>query len=484
MITVRGTEQHDRQWLESEDRRAFAQLVAGVVAASVLPPPLEAVAAPISVRVDRDRRLGRLAAFAFGFSMEKHLIGQRNFFSPSNEQFIGCCRVLGEQVFRIGGSHMDQVTWDPTGRGGDGRHTCPADVSAFAEFVKAVGWRVIYGLNLANGTPDTTAAEGKVVADALGDALIAFEIGNEPNLYVRHGLRPAGYDFPEFLAEWQAHARALRAAVANARISGPGAFNRGWKRFGIPFANELGRSLFMLTSHYYCANGKQPGATLQELLDDLPRLYDEVSTMVAAARNNGIPAGFRMVETNTFFGGGADGISDAAVSALWALEYGLRAAELGATGLNFQLGPASHSNTALAIAPGRVAAVRPEFYGLAMLAQLGQGDMLETAVTATPPGLTAHAVGTREGRVDLVLVNLTDQAKPDVQIATGQASQLETLWLRTRGLAAKQGITLGGAVIGTRGADPAHWDTVANPSRGGITMDVPAASAVCLRMSS
>jgi hypothetical protein len=50
-------------------------------------------------------------------------------------------------------------------------------------FLGATGWSLIWGLNLGEGTAEQAAEEAQAVSAAIGTRLIAFEIGNEPDLF-------------------------------------------------------------------------------------------------------------------------------------------------------------------------------------------------------------------------------------------------------------------------------------------------------------
>src|SRR5262249_55677201 len=78
-------------------------------------------------------------------------------------------------------------------------------------------WRLIYGLNLATGTPEEAAAEAAYVAGAVGPQLLAFQIGNEPDGFGRwSGGRPKTYDTTAFLDEWPRFHPAIPAAAPGA----------------------------------------------------------------------------------------------------------------------------------------------------------------------------------------------------------------------------------------------------------------------------
>lgn len=93
-------------------------------------------------------------------------------------------------MLRIGANQVDRSSWNGVVEGLT--PILPAQIDAFAAFVQATQWQVIYGVNLARNTPANAADEAAYVAERLGPSLLAWEIGNEPDLYVRHGYRPEG----------------------------------------------------------------------------------------------------------------------------------------------------------------------------------------------------------------------------------------------------------------------------------------------------
>ena len=128
-----------------------------------------------------------------------------------------------------------------------------------------VGWKLIYGLNLARGTADAAAEEASYVARAIGGNLLAFQIGNEPDGFGRWtAVRPQTYDFNAYLAEWRAFRAAIAARVPQARFAGPDvASDTTW--VGQLAAQER-EDLVLLTRHYY-ADGPAgaPGVSLGKL---------------------------------------------------------------------------------------------------------------------------------------------------------------------------------------------------------------------------
>src|SRR5206468_2667046 len=99
----------------------------------------------------------------------------------------------------------------------------PAAIDNLRGFLDATGWHCIYGLNFGTGSPERDAEEAAYVARALGPRLKYFQIGNEPDFYRQpnNRLRETGWDFPDYLREWVAIAKAVIERVPDARFGGP-----------------------------------------------------------------------------------------------------------------------------------------------------------------------------------------------------------------------------------------------------------------------
>src|SRR5262249_20471679 len=82
------------------------------------------------------------------------------------------------------------------------------------------------------------------------DHLIAFEIGNEPDLFsARHRPRSTGYTYDAYLHEYRAFRDALRTAIAHVPLAGPdAAIQTDWV---VNFARDEGYDVKLLTHHYY-----------------------------------------------------------------------------------------------------------------------------------------------------------------------------------------------------------------------------------------
>ena len=164
---------------------------------------------------------------------------------------MGLFRGLGpDAVLRLGGNTSERTAWRDTGNASVAQAfvITPAAIDALAGLVNALDWRLIYGLNLARGTPEAAAEEAAYVARAVGPRLLAFQIGNEPDGFGRwSGVRPQSYDF-NALVEWRKFYTAIRARLPTVRFAGPVIAEQKWIR---PFIGAVGDELILVTRHYY-----------------------------------------------------------------------------------------------------------------------------------------------------------------------------------------------------------------------------------------
>ncbi|KAI0354195.1 glycoside hydrolase family 79 protein [Trametes cingulata] len=176
----------------------------------------------------------------------------------------------------------------------------------------------------------------------LGDNLIGLQVGNEPDLYQRHGHRPEGYGPFDYFGEFGqvlATMRQMGVPVTN-NLIGPSLATGDWVPedvWNTGFIPAYSDALTALTVEHYpddnCAaiyegfgTPKDPQAEFAKYLDHSAGINTIKpylnSTMIA--QQAGKP--FIMFETNSASCGGFPGISTSFGAALWALDYGLQMA--------------------------------------------------------------------------------------------------------------------------------------------------------------
>jgi hypothetical protein len=341
---------------------------------------------------------------------------------------------------------------------------------------------VIYGVNLARNTPANAASEASYVASRLGSSLLAWEIGNEPDLYRRLGYRPDSWAYADYLTEWRALRDAMSAASPGVPFSGP-ATSFDLTRIALPFAGDEGARIAMLTQHYYRANGEDPGSTLSLLLKPDPNLQPELTRLVKAAADAGVPQGMRYDEANSFYNGGRPNVSNAYGTAFWVMDFMFTCAVAGCTGVNLHSGGSGPGYTPIADNDGVVADARPEYYGMLMFTQACPGTpMPGTVASSDAINANAWAVARADSGLNVVLINKDADRNISMNVATGVAAgSFEPLWLQGPKLSETKGQTLGGVGIGSDGSWSRQPQAPLVASDGHLEVILPPASAVLLR---
>ena len=285
------------------------------------------------------------------------------------------------------------------------------------ELVNALDWRLIYGLNLARGTPEAAAEEAAYVARALGPRLLAFQIGNEPDGFGRwSGVRPQSYEFNAFLAEWRKFYTAIRARLPTVRFAGPDIAEQKWIR---PFIEAVGDDLILVTRHYYADGpGDAPHISLARLLSSAPQAKTTLEEMRSISESSRLP--FRIAETNSIFNEGQPGVSDAFGSALWAIEFMFQVAEAGGEGINFHAGDAK-AYTPIGPGPNGRHLARPLYYGLLMFKEAVRGaSMLPARLVDPDLNMTAYATRAADDKLKVCLINKDFERGARVGIKAGR----------------------------------------------------------------
>ncbi len=433
----------------------------------------------LRIRLDRTRPGVTLTSRFVGLSYEKDTLRQP-MFTPDNRDLLRLYRLLGPGVLRIGANAVDRCAWLG---GTPGLTPIQTEmVDALSAFARQADWQVIYGINLADNTTALAAAEASYTARALGDSLLAFEIGNEPDLFPHNGHRPRSWGYGDYLAEWRAMASAITAAAPMARLAGPVAasFSTG---FTLPFVRDAAGEISLLTEHYYRADGRDRGSTLDLLLQPDPALSGQLRSVSQAVRDSRLPLGWRMGECNSFFNGGAPNISNAYGTALWVMDFMFRCALDGCGGVNLHGGGHGPGYTPIADDRGDIVEIRPVYYGLLLFALSAQGTSVPCVIDGPVRArFSAYGVLRDDGGVNVLMINKEVATTVNAELQLGQAaSVLEPFWLTGPDLAATSGQALNAATVAADGTwtpkDPATVPVRAETA----VIRLPPARAVLLR---
>jgi hypothetical protein len=452
--------------------------------------PADDVSAPakVLVTVHPDKPGVAIPTNFLGLSYEKAMLAESHF-RPDNDELIHLFQNLGNGVVRFGGNKVETTHWQGAPSttlntaSNPGTGICPRDLDNLYSFAKQSGWRVIHGLNLAGNNPDLAADEAAYALQIGGPTVLAFEVGNEPDYYVRHNLRPVGYAYSQYCTAAGAEQRAILARSPNAPLAGPATTKLSdW--FASFVADYQGR-VVLATSHFYSLSAKStdsrtPGfPTVENLLSGSTKKIwrSVIGERQKAAHDAGIP--FRLGECNTVSNGGKDGVSDVFASALWGVDFLFDVAELGVAGINFHGGFSEHGYTPFSFRDQHYSA-HPLYYGMLLFHQAAVGRVVPVECQTTV-NITAHAVLGDDGKLRVVLINKDLAQAVSAFITCGLLKQnAKVIRLEAPSVLSKDKITLAGSAVSASGT----WTTRLGESvisvNGTFEVLLPAASALLL----
>jgi hypothetical protein len=407
-------------------------------------------------------------------------------------------------VLRIGGNSADRTWWPIRGQIPPGGITYGLNNSWMRTthaLAKALGAKMIMGVNLAGGRPSVAATEARALLAGVGRRTVqAFEIGNEPDVYGmfpwyrdRRGrvffARGHGYNLNRFITQFSR----WRAAMPSAPVTGPAFAELTWLS-GLPQFMSAEPGMKLLTLHRYplracLTNTSDPGyPTIPNLLSDKSSigLAQQVAPYVTAAHDRRL--GFRLDEMNSASCSGKPGVSDTFASALWVMDTLFNLASVGVDGVNvhslpgaaYELFSFTHTSS------GWQAFVHPEYYGMLLFARAFPPGARLLPVNVSPNGpVKVWATRSQDFQTRVVLINKDPTTSYTVQLQVpGFSSQAHLERLKAPDVSSADGVTLGGQSFGdttTTGVlpGPPQTETV-SPVLGGYTVKLPPASAALL----
>jgi hypothetical protein len=434
-----------------------------------------------------------------GLSYETLQLSDPTFFSADNHALVQLFLQLSPHgVLRIGGNTSDYTIWseyrgqlpvEPAGKIGPRKTFVlhPQALDTLAGFLRATGWKLVFGVNLKIGVPAMAVELARAVQKAVGDSLIAVQIGNEANNYEK--------DYPAFDAAWTPYADAIRAA--GIPIAGPdtGA-NTDWV---IDYAQRHGADNVFLSRHYYRDSANN--GSIPNMLAADTDFYAEVEQIMRVADASHLP--FRLTEANSYYFGGRDGVSNVFASALWGADFMLALAQRGVAGINFHGGTLQSVEASLGHGVGPAPSVadlsarrdavtsrysaiagdvalgfqpRPLYYGIVLAQQFAGSRILPGRLQADGVNLTAYAAD-RDGAMHIALINKDDTRDAIVTLSglNGLAAG-KLMRLTAPSLDSRHGITL----EGIDAAPPEH--AIRIDAQGIGQVFVPRASAAYVRL--
>ena len=345
-------------------------------------PAAASAAATVAVAIDTHHPRAPVPEGFLGLSFEMSALPSLAG-DGTHGDLVKLLRSLGPGVLRFGGVSADtQAAWT------DRVTPLPSwasvavtdgELRQLATLAARSGWHVLLTLGLAHFEPVAAAREAAAAKAALGKWLIGFELGNEPDAYAQHGLRPEPWTFTQYEPQALAYLRAIAKAAPHVPLAGPDVSgSHAFPRWGRPEAIWLRPAL--LTGHHYPLGcNKIPAPSIAGLLSQETRTKEQRSLgrYMAVSDAHRIP--FRLTETGSVSCGGTAGISNTFASTLWAADYVADAMTSGLRGINFQGAPGNCMGYSplCASTPARLHAgilrAQPEWYAL-LLARSLTGD--------------------------------------------------------------------------------------------------------------
>jgi hypothetical protein len=471
--------------------------------------------------VDLDSASYLIPANYCGFSYELAQLMDPNFFAASNKELIAFFRLLTPQgVLRLGGNTSescwfkvdDSVTapeirpavqtaaenWMPQ----QAFEIDPPAIDNLAEFLQATDWKLIYGMAFGHSSPERAAREAEYVAKKVGDRLLYFQIGNEPDLYhnPQNKTRPPDWSFDDYLKEWLGYAEAIRARVPNAKFGGPDvAASSDWiPRFTKAAEAKLGNRFVAATGHYYAEGPPDdPRMTTGRLLRGDPQIAVRTKSIADAAAKDGLV--YRMTEGNSCYRGGKPGMSDALAGALWGSDYLLTLATNGCAGVNLHGGSGNAVRASLgnhmpgeSLAPGKKVKgsfytpiagsaeegfeARPIFYGMMLANQFAGAKVRPVKLAAEDVNATAYAAE-KDDQLRVAIFNKDGAKDLALNLRMPPGYKRAKVWRLTGPALDSPDVTLAGATV----SPAATWSptTVETPqiAGDGAELNIPRASA-------
>lgn len=431
----------------------------------------------LPLRIFPEQRSHLFQPGAIGLSIEASQLSSP-VIAAGDRSLVALMRRLGPATLRIGGNSADRAWWTARAEAKPAWATStltPIDLEHLRRLLDATDWQTVLTVNLGHFDPRRAASEAAVAARILGPRLRAIEIGNEPNAFGTPGkrLRKPTYGVGDYLQELAVYRAHIEAAAPRVEFAGPDLSFAPSSHTWLPEIAAVSPSPFNeLTHHYYSTAYNLPDGhctptplpTARELLLPPVREYENtvIGRLTAAGAIAHRPTVFS--ETNTTTSCNAAGGPDTSpvfASALWALDWSLRAASAGVSSLDFhgKFGRCSaYSFSPICIprnSPAEHPLPRPVYSGLLAATYLEGGRFVPVELEgaqAAGGNVTAYATRRRDGRLTLAVINFQPRGKPSVAISSPGYSAASTRLLRAPSIHARSRIRFGGKSLGAAGS--------------------------------
>lgn len=467
-----------------------------ILAGCLLATPASAQS-PVTVAVDTRSPGFSIPDDFSGLSFEtSHLLlnrAGRHFFSATNTPLITLFRNLGLGNLRLGGGTADLPDYDIPGL---------KDIDNLFAFARVAGVKVIYSLRLLNGSTNIDATLARYIWMHYRSQLACFAIGNEPDWKSYHHSDPRITNYTSYLAAWNDFAAAITNAAPGARFAAPdtggniltGPPNEGpgpsWTT-AFARAEKNSGMIALITQHHYVGekpSEKSARTAINEMLSPLWNTVTNQTLFQVMARpvmSEGLP--YRFTEADDYVVG-VPGASDTFAAALWALDFMHWWAAHGCAGVNFHNRRWIPNDTITRDWSGRLV-INPKGYGIKAFDLGGHGRVMPATITNPDRlNLTAYAVAD-SNRLYVTLVNKEHGERGRSAVVTIRSGNFSGpaaamfLAAPAGNVAARTGITLGGAPITARAPWKGTWMPLQRGTDKQWTVTITAASAAVVSIA-
>ncbi len=440
---------------------------------------------PITVAIDESRPSYRIPSDFEGLSYETGLLGEDpEFLNANNTVLIQLIKNLGNGILRIGGNTSDETSWTGLPR----KDNTPknllttSDIDRLSAFSKAIGWRVLFGLNLGDNNPTAAGNEAMYVYNSLQKDLYAFQSGNEPDVFKFH-LREPGYNYADYQHEWNGYFDIIKSLVPNAHFAGPDAdpFDPNWVS---AFARNEQKNIRLIDGHYYSTGpASNPSISYSDILKPNDKLITDLLQLSKISAYHHLP--YRISECNSVWGGGKPGVSDVFASSLWALDFMWTVAENKGQGINFHGGPPRFAYSPITMNNSTVTA-RPEYYAMLAFKYGSNGGSIIPAIISDPRSYNNCSVYACAGPDNATLITLINKEESKDFAFTIQLSKKASTMIVDRltapSIASTTSITFAGSTVTDSGLfSPSSTLQMVNSKSFVVTVPAGSAAVITVR---
>jgi hypothetical protein len=437
------------------------------------PPPVEQMDGTLTLDITHPSNI--ISKNFEGLSFENWILSRNpEYLDPNNPVMLQLFKNLGQGIIRMGGNSSDETDWVGDGFNA-GTHfdvLTQQDINRLADFSRKSNWQVIFGLNLGHDNINASIDETQYLYQQLGTNLYALQIGNEPD-YFKLGYRPQNYSVQDYENEWNANFGSIKAQVSQVQFAGPDVSDHlGWAQ---TFAAHDSQNIMLLDAHYYNDGpSTNPSINCQTILSGDDTLEPYLQGLDNASKQAGLP--YRITETNSIWGGGKPGVSNAFAGTLWALDLMWSIAANNGQGINFHGGELVYSPITVS-SNGQCTANAVYYAMLAFKYGAADGTIIPVNIDNKNLNYSAYACSTGGGYT-VTIIN--KEQKNDISLTINAGKPVTTvniMRLTAPTVSSTTGITFGGAAVQSDGGFSPMVREEFQIGKNSFVIKVPEASA-------